>query len=180
MKELILREREYRIVFQPAGRHVFAIAGTVLLEAAARAGLVLRTPCGGGGTCGKCVVRVTQGDCPPTPACRAALGQAALSEGLRLACQARVHDDLVVAVPAAALFDPGQNILGSDSRDGLHLDPVVRALPVELPPPSHEDARADAERLRSVLPGSGFNAVALPLLRDLPQRLRSAHFRGTA
>ena len=56
-----MSEQQIRVTFQPQGRSVSVLRGTTVLEAAARAGLVIETPCGGGGTCGKCRVRVSAG-----------------------------------------------------------------------------------------------------------------------
>ena len=53
--------KEIKVTFQPAGRSVHVLPGTLILEAAGRTGLTIRTPCGGKGTCGKCLVRVTSG-----------------------------------------------------------------------------------------------------------------------
>jgi uncharacterized 2Fe-2S/4Fe-4S cluster protein (DUF4445 family) len=39
-------ETQIRITFQPTGRTAFVLRGTTILEAAARVGLVLETPCG--------------------------------------------------------------------------------------------------------------------------------------
>jgi uncharacterized 2Fe-2S/4Fe-4S cluster protein (DUF4445 family) len=56
---------EFKLTFKPSGRSVYVLPGTLLLEAAGRAGIVLQTPCGGNGTCGKCKVRVVGGCCAP-------------------------------------------------------------------------------------------------------------------
>ena len=53
--------QEIKVTFQPSGRSVYVLPGTLLLEAAARAGFVIETPCGGSGTCGKCLVKVVDG-----------------------------------------------------------------------------------------------------------------------
>ena len=53
------------VTFQPQGRAVSVLDGATVLEAAASAGLVIDTRCGGSGTCGKCRVQVTQGADPP-------------------------------------------------------------------------------------------------------------------
>jgi uncharacterized 2Fe-2S/4Fe-4S cluster protein (DUF4445 family) len=55
------KQHEIKVTFQPSGRSVFALPGTLLLEAAGRAGVALQTPCGGRGTCGKCRVRIASG-----------------------------------------------------------------------------------------------------------------------
>ena len=45
-----MKSNEIKVTFQPSGRSVFVLPGTLLLEAAGRAGIVLQTPCGGRGT----------------------------------------------------------------------------------------------------------------------------------
>ena len=49
-----MTEQQIRITFQLSGRSVFVLFGTKIIEAAARTGLTINTPCGGAGTCGKC------------------------------------------------------------------------------------------------------------------------------
>ncbi|HAM70494.1 MAG TPA: hypothetical protein DCM86_02505 [Verrucomicrobiales bacterium] len=51
-------------------------------------------PCGGGGRCRGCRVRVLEGTLPASPQDRALLGAAELDAGWRLACQARVTGNL--------------------------------------------------------------------------------------
>ena len=62
-----MKSEEVKVTFQPSGRTVYVLPGTVLLEAAGRAGIILQTPCGGRGTCGKCRVRIVAGSCAPAP-----------------------------------------------------------------------------------------------------------------
>ena len=73
-------EKEVKIVFEPSGRNVHALVGTVLLEVAARAGFIIETPCGGAGKCGKCLIRIREGKCPPTAGETAALGAARIGK----------------------------------------------------------------------------------------------------
>lgn len=80
----------FKVTFQPQGRTVFVLSGTTLLEAAARAGLVIDTPCGGAGTCGKCRVRITAGAGTPTPTDRCTFSDQELADGWRLACRNQV------------------------------------------------------------------------------------------
>lgn len=73
--------RHFRVVFRPDGQEIAVHEGASLLEAARQAGIILTTPCGGEGTCGKCVVLLQS------------------SDGRVLACQYRIESDLVVVVP---------------------------------------------------------------------------------
>lgn len=180
-----MKRQEYKISFEPSGRQVYALPGTILLEAAAQAGLILQTPCGGGGRCGKCRLKVISGACPPSANCRPALGAAEVEQGYRLACQARIQGDLVVEVPVTSLFESQQQILVQAGASGappgeLELCPAVSKHFVELDIPSQADARSDVERLRAAIRPPGFGPVNIRLLRLLPGLLRRQGFRGTA
>lgn len=91
------------------GGHTGLVAdGTCLLDAARRHGINLPTECGGRGECDTCAVFVETGASllsAPTEAERTRLGEAKLSAGERLACQAKAEraGDLVLRpVPQAA------------------------------------------------------------------------------
>lgn len=94
--------RSYAVRFQPSGKSAVANEGDTLIAVARRAGLAVHAPCGGEGTCGKCVVRL-----PPAAADRvkvvdnAALSAAEIREGLVLACQTQVAGDVEAFVPEA-------------------------------------------------------------------------------
>ena len=170
-------KQKHKIVFQPSGRTVYVLAGTTVFEAAARAGLLLQGPCGGKGTCGKCQVRVAEGSCRADEASVSVLGEERVADGVRLACQAGVFDDCVVEIPATSLYQSSSKILTADADAEISIDPPARAIYVELPEPSGEDDVADLKRLERAV---GSLHVHLDVLRDLPLRLRSAGFRGTA
>lgn len=78
--------KHFHVVFQPEGKDISIHQGATLLEAAGQAGIALTTPCGGKGTCGKCLVKLAASD-----------------EEVR-ACQYTVQGDLTVIVPAASRF----------------------------------------------------------------------------
>lgn len=71
--------------------------GEKLLHALEHGGVHLPTSCGGAGTCGLCRVTATgAGDVLPIE--RAMLNETDLANGVRLACQVVVRDDLTVTV----------------------------------------------------------------------------------
>ena len=76
----------FRVVFEPDDKEVLIHQGAMLVEAASRAGIILTTPCGGKGICGKCAVHLRPS------------GQTVL------ACQYSVHSDLLVTVPPESRF----------------------------------------------------------------------------
>jgi len=106
---------ELRVTFQPSGRSVFVLPGTVLLEAAGEAGFIIQTPCGGSARCGKCCVRIISGKCSSATQGESVLDAKSLKEGYRLACQCRVDGNMTVEIPEASLFQSTQKILSRDA-----------------------------------------------------------------
>jgi len=74
-------------------------AGTPLLTAIHKSGLVISTLCGGAGICGKCLIRLLQGELAITAADQEALSASQLTQGFRLACTAVLQHDCVVEIP---------------------------------------------------------------------------------
>ena len=119
-----MRESELIVRFQPETRHVYVLPGTTILEAADRANLIIDTPCGGQGTCGRCRVTVTENPPEPTAAERERLSADELAGGVRLACQAEVHTGMTVEVPVESRFF-GQKILAHGTGAARELEPCV-------------------------------------------------------
>lgn len=67
-----------------------------LHEALSDMGLSLFLPCGGHGTCGKCIVRVQGAVSAPSPEEKQQLSAFELSQGYRLACQTEATGDCMV------------------------------------------------------------------------------------
>ncbi len=170
-------EKEVKVIFEPSGRTVHVLPGTIMLEAAARAGFIIHSPCGGAGKCGKCQVRVQAGKCAPNAPEAAALGEVRVAEGWRMACQARITGPITVEIPDTSLFQAQQQILTQDAGGELHLQPRVRKQYVQLPIPGQHDAGTDLDRLRAAV---GPFQASLPAVRELPGALRSANFKVTA
>ncbi len=76
--------------------------GSTLYDELAKENIVLPSNCGGGGTCGLCVVDLGQG-APETAADRAQITDRERQSGTRLSCQARVRDGMEVGIPGDVL-----------------------------------------------------------------------------
>ena len=85
----------YPVTFIPAGVTVWAKEGTIVLDAARSAGILISAPCGGRGVCGKCGVRVLEGS-PEPPEDLEKRGLSIAPPGVRLACLLRVTGPLSV------------------------------------------------------------------------------------
>jgi uncharacterized 2Fe-2S/4Fe-4S cluster protein (DUF4445 family) len=170
--------RKLEVAYRPFDKVTRVPEGTTLFNAAHWIGLPIESTCGGRGTCGKCRVRVDEGEIEITPADRRHLTEDELQEGWRLSCEAVAYDDCVCFVPDL-MRAPKAATMGV-SRFVL-LEPNVHKVHVTLPHPSLEDARGDVERLRDELDREGYGMVAdLRSLRHLPVVLRRADFDVTA
>jgi len=174
-----MKRLEYKVIFEPTGRQVYVLPESILLEAAAQAGLILQTPCGGTGKCGKCKVRITNGNCKPSSTCLAVLGKENIEKGFRLACQAKVGEDLTIEIPNESLFESQQQILIQGSEDKLHLQPAVGKFYIDLGQPDQKNALSDIERIRSAVKPAVFNNISIATMRMLPAALRRNQFKGT-
>ena len=93
----------HRITFLPHQREIEVKDGANLIRAAMEAGVHINASCGGEGVCGKCRIIVEKGSVEGgvsehlTPADR--------EKGIRLACRATVHEDIVVRVPVESAID---------------------------------------------------------------------------
>jgi uncharacterized 2Fe-2S/4Fe-4S cluster protein (DUF4445 family) len=171
-------ETQIRVTFQPHGRSVSVLRGTTILEAAARAGLVIETPCGGAGTCGKCRIRVMQGCGAATASDERVFSSEELRDGWRLACRTVIACETVVIVPMASLFGGEHQILAtSDSGTTLEILPDIRKIHVALAPPTLTDDAPDLLRLEHAI---GPFKASLSLIRHVSATLRANGFAGTA
>jgi Na(+)-translocating NADH:ubiquinone oxidoreductase F subunit len=79
-----------------------ATEGSSLYDELAKEDIVLPSNCGGGGTCGLCVVQLGP-EWPETAADQAQLPEHKRESGARLSCQARVRDGMDVSIPGDTL-----------------------------------------------------------------------------
>jgi uncharacterized 2Fe-2S/4Fe-4S cluster protein (DUF4445 family) len=172
-----MKTEEIRVVFEPSGRTVYVLPGTKILEAAGRAGLIIQSPCGGQGTCGKCRVRVVSGRCEGAAQAPACVSAELWRDGHRLACQTTVDGAAVIDIPPESMFEHQQQILVHDSAVRGDINPVVHKTAFALPPPTIEDDRSDLARFRAAVPDV---EVPYEFLHMLPGFLRAHEWKGTA
>lgn len=178
------------IRFLPSLAAVEAAPGTSLFEAARAAGIELDSPCGGKGTCGKCIVRVASGDADSESL--GILSRAAVAEGYALACATRVlKGPLEVEIPERSGWKGGQftdadEDLSLVSRELLptawEFDPLAVKWLLEVPEPRRDDGLSDIDRLTRCFArqwGSGEVLYPLSVLRKVADALRAEGGRVT-
>jgi len=180
-----------KVVFQPDGRQLEVEAGRTILEAARLVGLSIETACGGQRRCGKCKVKIQEGNfshlgllshpdhlAPLTEEEQRLLDLGEQRDHYRLACAAVIRGDLLVIVPEQSSLS-GQ-IVRKDIQLRLEeVAPAVSQHRVVLEPPSLRDSKSDLERLLEALEidhGLGELSIDPLVLAELPKTLRSCNW----
>ena len=161
-----------------SGKTVYVLRGTQLLEAAASAGIMLDSPCGGKGICGKCRTIVRIGASGSTTEDERVFTEEELGQGLRLGCQTAIDSSMTVEIPETSLLTSQHKILAQlQNKSEIKVDPAIRKQYVKLSVPGRGDDVDDVMRLQKV---AGLVEVDLDLVRRLPKQLRQNEFKGTA
>ena len=174
-----MKKKEIRIVFEPSGKQVVVGPGKSILEAASKAGVSIRSECGGRGLCGKCKVIIPSktGLSPLTKNEKSRLTAKEIEKGFRLACLSLVTgeaENVTVIIPEESRLEKRRILIEGFERD-VSLEPAIYKVFLEVPKPSLGDVRADAERLLNVL-GEKLE-ISLEVLRKLPTVLRDGNWR---
>jgi uncharacterized 2Fe-2S/4Fe-4S cluster protein (DUF4445 family) len=179
-----------QIQFRPSGQVAQVRSGTVLLDAARQMGVDIESPCGGDGSCGKCIVRVVEGEVDFHVL--GVLPEAAVGEGCVLACATRVlESDLIIDVPERSGLEGGQ--FASENETHLvrqellprnwEFDPLAVKWLLQVEPPQLESGLSDLDRLtRAIQHDWGKQTVEYSLIgiRKVADALRAANGQVTA
>lgn len=130
-----------------------------------RAGVLVYSPCGGDGRCGKCRVRVRGIVNGATNEEQATLTAGELAGGIRLACRTYILGETAIYPDTASVADH-KGLLGGQVV--YRLDPSIRQMNVELNPPSLARGDSTFDRLRTVC---GDITVSCELLGRFAQRV---------
>ena len=176
----------YTVKFDIAKDPVEVPGGTLLTDAAEKAGIEINQPCGGQGRCGQCAVQVTSGNVRRRSTMR--LSAEDVEDGYALACQTVIEGDLTVVVPPQETIQQrlttGQSAAVVSVPEGYDFrkDQTVQRISLELKPPSMEDQTSDWARLTTALQGKthlGKISISLPVLQKLPTVLREGKWNLT-
>jgi len=154
--------KEYKIRFPEYNKEIFALAGTSLFECVTRAGIFIKNPCAGAGTCGKCVIKIKDGEVAPSKECRNRFSEKELSEGLRLACRTSIQTDLSITIPFSSLLESGVVTLEDEESSELktaNFEPLIEKRNLQLSKPTLEQPFSDLTNLQNALPGIQINTT---------------------
>ncbi|MEM1581664.1 MAG: ASKHA domain-containing protein [Candidatus Bathyarchaeia archaeon] len=175
----------FEVIFQPEGKRVRVSSNSTILDAAKIANVDLTFVCGGLGKCGKCKVIVeNSGDNvnPLTSVERRFLSESEISSGYRLACQTIVKGSLIINIPEGSRTGK-QRLQVEGIETPVKPEPNIRKYFVELPKPSLQDVRSDADRLLDGLRqvyGLENLMISYDVLQHLPLVLREGEWKVTA
>jgi len=149
-------KKKCTVLFEPSGLKIQVPVGTVLLDAAHKAGIYLSSICGGDGYCGKCKVIIDEGQFQSKPT--TLLTPDEIRQNIVLACQTKVLSDMTITVPRFHTLETSQILMDTNARrfselagevrEGVfEFDPMVHKIFVQMSPPTVHDHTADHERL---------------------------------
>ncbi|MBU1052631.1 MAG: DUF4445 domain-containing protein [Proteobacteria bacterium] len=169
------------IIFEPIKRQVYCSEEISIAEIARNAGVSLVSSCGSQGSCGKCKVRILSGGVsPPTDKEIDKIGAEGIAHGYRLACLARVYEDVTVEIPAESMVDSHQLQVAGNGKT-VALEPVVQQYNISLFPPDMLDQRSDQIAMFDYLNheyGLKEIDIDLPVQRTLSNILRKFEWQA--
>ena len=187
-----------KVTFQIEGGSPVQIecnAGDNLLELARRANVAIDAPCSGNGSCGKCRVKLLEGEVDTIPSRH--ISEAEYKEGWRLSCNCKVVSDCTVLVPdiasayqsrmkTADLSSPEEVAIFEKAKTEMEqageipFENCFKALQLTMDAPSEADTMPDIERLQwAVQAETGAETVTVPfcVMVKLAATLREHDFR---
>ena len=186
-----------KVLFQIEGGAPVSIEGNPgdnLLELARRANVAIDAPCSGNGSCGKCRVKLVEGELE-SPKTRH-ISEEEYEAGWRLSCNSKILSDVRVFVPdiasayqsrmkTADLSSPEEVAIFEACQESLRASGIeftnrFRAVQLEMDPPTQDDTMPDNERLTWALKAAlGVEYVTIPygVMVRLASTLREGDFR---
>jgi Uncharacterized metal-binding protein len=176
---------KFKVEFLPSKKSAVVPRGTVVIDAAAKAGLTIDAPCGRQGRCGRCLVKVEKGQVSDYESPYLTTTQ--LQQGWILSCIAKVASNLVISLPTKKEQIKLASRIATARKAAatrLHwpLAPAVHQFFIELPSPSLTDNATDFDRLKSAIAakyGIKNLTTSLSLMQKLSQSLRKANWQVT-
>jgi len=139
------------------GKTLTISEGESLLHALKRHGTYLVSSCGGKGICGKCRVRLVGGNARIESS--GTLQPNEIDAGTVLACQTFPEKDILIDIPEESKLVVGEKIALSRSGEliellksyNVEIQPIVKHITLNLPPPTIDNNISDLERLKRAL-----------------------------
>jgi uncharacterized 2Fe-2S/4Fe-4S cluster protein (DUF4445 family) len=173
-----MANERYRVTFEPEGKTVYVLDGNTIYEATGKAGIIIKSECGGMGVCGSCVVNIIKGKYEQKGSERF-LSEEEIQRGTVLACRTHIKSDMIVEIPIASrLYE--QKILTEGIERELKLSPNISKLFIKVDQPTLSDQRSDLDRMWDAIQNvSKTPRICVDVLRRLPEKMRKEGFGFT-
>ncbi len=143
----------------PEGKQYDFASGKNLMEIMLDAGLFIDNACGGKGLCGKCRVRITEGDAGKAGGTERAILKAGEPEqGIRLACLVRPESDITIELLQK---EKKHDVLASGYMPDFEFDPDIVKLPVTIHKPTLADQTPFEDQILEETGADSFGYEAL-------------------
>lgn len=171
----------------------YATEGENLLELAQKSNVVIDAPCSGNASCGKCKIKLLNGQMESKKTRH--IADEEFDQGWRLACVSEPTQDVEVLVPdiasafksrmkVADLSSKGEIQIFQQAKEsiefaGINLHNSLDVVEVVMDPPTLDDTMPDNERLsRALRKYMNLKTVRLPysVMRKIPDVLRESNF----
>ena len=178
---------DHKVKFDIVDEPVLVPTGTLISEAAQKAGVEITQPCGGQGRCGRCVVKIEKGNIRRRSTLR--LTSEDIESGYALACQTVIEGDVEIIIPPQEKIErrltTDRTVAEVTIPDGY--DPktgqTIQRVALQLQNPSMDDQTDDWSRLQTgIRKECGVNklAASIDMIRHLGSILREGDWEVTA
>lgn len=166
----------HKVTFIPGNVEIVIKEGCTLKEAITTNELDFDFPCGGSGTCGKCRIKILDTVINHTEKEIEFLTEDELLNGVHLACQTKVLNDITVQLSTDKILE--YNILLSTFQRAFILQPLIEKSFIEVDLPTLSNPKSDLKRIKEKLVIKNINyknlIIELPTLQELSTKLREA------
>lgn len=176
---------------------IFATEGENLLEVARKANVAIDAPCSGNASCGKCKVKLVEGELESQKSSH--ISPEEYAQGWRLACASKVIGEVAVEVPdIASAYKSRMKVADLSSKDeiaifetakadvenaGISMTNDFQVITVSMAEPTLDDTMPDNERFsRALKKTTGMQKVHAPytVLKKMAGVFRSSGFEVKA
>ncbi|MFN3966440.1 MAG: ASKHA domain-containing protein [Endomicrobiia bacterium] len=181
----------YKLKILPENIQIEVKEDTDLLTAIIKAGISIRSTCGGHGTCGTCKVKIKKGSYSTRPTHW--ITEEEKKNGYVLACQTQIKSDLEIEIPHETRIQKIQAVgeeISSFRETTLEFpeekkylfSPIAKKIFLKLPKPNLEDNIPDFERIKREITKNLKEEeikIEMPILRSLCHFIRQVNWELT-
>jgi len=186
-------QKKYLIKFIPSGKSIKISHGYNLRQAILDCGIYIDSSCGGVGTCGRCRVRIKEGEVNTKKT--KLISPAEKEKGYVLSCLSKVESDLIVEIPpqhkVKAKIEKGKFTeikskeyldINREELSKVEIKPWIKKVAIVVEKPSLSYGTSDLFRLKkSIRENLGIEDCVVPIhiIRKLPLVLREKNWEVT-